>query len=80
MQSLPQCGGRPLAKSLSFHLAQLSRAGLVHGRQRGRFVIYTADFAAMSDLVGYLTENCCDGTDCRSDAAQPVHLDGKETP
>lgn len=61
--------------TLSFHLAQLAHAGLVHGRQQGRYVIYTADFAAMNDLVGYLTENCCGGAECGPAAAQPVRLD-----
>lgn len=63
--------------TLSFHLAQLAHAGLAHGRQQGRFVIYTADFAAMNDLVGYLTENCCGGADCRPAAAQPLRFERK---
>ena len=50
--------------TLSFHLAGLTRAGLAHSRQDGRFVIYSADFAAMNALVGYLTENCCGGASC----------------
>jgi ArsR family transcriptional regulator, arsenate/arsenite/antimonite-responsive transcriptional repressor len=50
--------------TLSFHLAHLSRAGLVHGRQAGRFVIYSADFQNMTRLVAYLTENCCGGKGC----------------
>jgi len=45
--------------TLSFHLSQLTRAGLARSRQEGRFVIYSADFKAMNGLVGYLTENCC---------------------
>jgi len=50
--------------SLSFHLKDLSHAGLVDSRQDGRFVIYTANFGAMTDLIGFLTENCCDGVSC----------------
>jgi len=50
--------------TLSFHLAHLARAGLVHGRQEGRFVIYSASFENMNTLVGYLTENCCGGAVC----------------
>lgn len=50
--------------TLSFHLAQLVRAGLVASRQEGRFVIYSAGFDAMSALVAYLTENCCGGRSC----------------
>ena len=50
--------------TLSFHLAHLARAGLVRPRQEGRFVIYSADFANMNALVGYLTDNCCGGRSC----------------
>jgi DNA-binding transcriptional ArsR family regulator len=48
-----------LPASLSFHLKELSRAGLVGSRQKGRFVWYRADLEAMNGLVAYLTENCC---------------------
>ena len=47
--------------TLSFHLKELRQAGLVTCRRAGRSLIYAADFAAMSGLVGYLTENCCGG-------------------
>jgi ArsR family transcriptional regulator, arsenate/arsenite/antimonite-responsive transcriptional repressor len=50
--------------TLSFHLAHLARAGLVKSRQEGRFVIYSADFQNMNQLVGYLSENCCRGSSC----------------
>lgn len=49
------------APTLSFHLKELSHADLVTGRQEGRFIRYTANFAAMSGLVDFLTENCCRG-------------------
>jgi len=52
------------APTLSFHLAHLARAGLVRSRQEGRFVIYSADFKNMNQLVGFLTENCCGGGSC----------------
>jgi DNA-binding transcriptional ArsR family regulator len=45
--------------TLSFHLKELSHAGLVASRALGRFVWYRADLAAMNGLVAYLTENCC---------------------
>ena len=51
--------------TLSFHLSQLTRAGIARSRQDGRFVIYSADYAAMKALVGYLTENCCAGKSCK---------------
>ena len=50
--------------ALSFHLAHLSRAGLISCQRDGRRLIYAADFAAMNTLVGYLTENCCAGAPC----------------
>jgi ArsR family transcriptional regulator len=49
---------------LSFHLKDLTHAALVNPRQEGRFVIYTANFDAMTSLIGFLTENCCTGTSC----------------
>jgi DNA-binding transcriptional ArsR family regulator len=50
--------------SLSFHLAQLTRAALIHPRRMSRSLIYAADFATMNGLVAYLTENCCGGQAC----------------
>jgi ArsR family transcriptional regulator len=52
--------------TLSFHLAGLTRAGLAKSRQEGRFVIYSADYAAMNALVGFLTDNCCQGAKCEA--------------
>jgi DNA-binding transcriptional ArsR family regulator len=45
--------------SLTFHTRGLVHAGLAMQHRISRQLIYTADFAAMNDLVGYLTENCC---------------------
>lgn len=53
--------------SLSFHLKDLSHADLVKSRQDGRFVIYTANFDAMTGLIAFLTENCCAGASCVAD-------------
>jgi DNA-binding transcriptional ArsR family regulator len=50
--------------SLSFHLKDLSHAELIKSRQEGRFIIYTANFDAMTSLIGFLTENCCAGATC----------------
>ncbi|HET7766741.1 MAG TPA: metalloregulator ArsR/SmtB family transcription factor [Burkholderiales bacterium] len=63
--------------TLSFHLAHLARAGLVRGRQEGRFVFYSADFENMNRLVGYLTENCCGGVPCAPAQRQPVATKGR---
>jgi ArsR family transcriptional regulator, arsenate/arsenite/antimonite-responsive transcriptional repressor len=48
--------------SLTFHLQNLQRAGLIAQRRESRQLFYSADFAAMNALVGYLTENCCAGS------------------
>ena len=52
--------GQP-SPTLSFHLTQLRFAGLVTSRRESRSIIYSANFKAMTDLLGYLTENCCGG-------------------
>jgi ArsR family transcriptional regulator, arsenate/arsenite/antimonite-responsive transcriptional repressor len=57
--------------SLTFHLQNLQRAGLIAQRRESRQLIYSADFPAMNALVGYLTENCCaeSGAECSSSCA-----------
>src|SRR6202162_2843993 len=52
--------------SLTFHLQNLQRAGLITQRRESRQLFYSADYAAMNGLVGYLTENCCrdSGAEC----------------
>ena len=47
--------------TLSFHLKELARAGLVSARQDGRYIYYAADFERMAALMSYLTRNCCRG-------------------
>lgn len=49
------------APTLSFHIAHLARAGLVNSRQESRFIFYSANFAAMDDMLAFLTDNCCQG-------------------
>jgi ArsR family transcriptional regulator len=48
--------------TLTFHFDRLRSAGLVTVRRDGRSMIYAAQFEAMNSLLGYLTENCCEGT------------------
>ena len=55
--------------SLSFHLAQLHRAGLINQERQHRSLIYSADYASMNALVAYLMENCCAGAGCGADTA-----------
>lgn len=52
------------AATLSFHIAQLVRAGLASSRQESRFIYYAADFGAMDELIAFLTDNCCQGGTC----------------
>jgi ArsR family transcriptional regulator, arsenate/arsenite/antimonite-responsive transcriptional repressor len=49
------------APTLSFHLKELHRAGLVSSRQESRFIYYAADFERMAALMTFLTHNCCRG-------------------
>jgi DNA-binding transcriptional ArsR family regulator len=50
--------------SLSFHLTQLRKAGLILQERHHRSLIYRANYPAMNALLAFLTENCCAGTDC----------------
>ncbi|MGZ8341417.1 MAG: ArsR/SmtB family transcription factor [Telluria sp.] len=52
------------ASTLSFHLKELTHAGLIAARQEGRFVMYAANFDRMNALLAFLTDNCCGGTPC----------------
>ena len=49
--------------TLSFHLKELSHAGLVTSQQSGRFIYYAPVIEAMNDLIGYLTDHCCSQSD-----------------
>src|ERR1044072_2669483 len=47
--------------TLTFHFDRLRVAGLVTVRREGRSMIYAARFETMNALLGFLTENCCQG-------------------
>jgi len=49
--------------SLTFHLQSLQRAGLINQLRASRQLIYSADYSAMNELVGYLTDKCCTAVD-----------------
>ena len=67
-------GGLPVGKiaeqlnlanaTLSFHLKELTNAGLTTATPNGRSIIYSANFNTMTELLDYLTENCCAGANC----------------
>jgi len=50
------------AATLSFHLKELKNAGIVKCRRDGRSLIYSPNFDSINQLLGFLTENCCQGT------------------
>lgn len=50
--------------TLSFHLKELMHAGLVTQERDGRSLIYRAAYDRMSAVLGFLTENCCQGQAC----------------
>lgn len=52
------------ASALSFHLKELTNAGLATQERASRNLIYRAAYGQMNALLGYLTQNCCAGTAC----------------
>ena len=69
--------------TLSFHLAQLERAGLLVSQRRSRQILYAADFARMRGLVAFLLDDCCHGRPeiCAGLlplGEHPIHQDEKE--
>lgn len=56
------------AATLSFHLKELLASGLVTQERASRHLIYRADYTRMNGLLGYLTENCCQGAACAVDS------------
>ncbi|MES2206193.1 MAG: metalloregulator ArsR/SmtB family transcription factor [Pseudomonadota bacterium] len=65
--------------SLSFHLKELSYAGLISARNQSRSIIYTANYTAMNDLIDFLMENCCSGKPCLSIKAPCSIMPTEET-
>lgn len=55
--------------TLSFHLQQLKHAGLATTQRKSTTIIYKANYETMNGVIGYLSENCCQGA---SDQCQPA--------
>jgi ArsR family transcriptional regulator, arsenate/arsenite/antimonite-responsive transcriptional repressor len=49
---------------LSFHLKELANAGLVNIERYSRSLVYRAAYGQMNSVLGYLTQNCCEGATC----------------
>ena len=55
--------------TLSAQLNILSNAGLIQGNRQGRSIIYTANYDAISGLIVFLMEDCCQG---REEVCSPI--------
>jgi ArsR family transcriptional regulator, arsenate/arsenite/antimonite-responsive transcriptional repressor len=64
--------------SLSFHLKELAHAELISQERQGRNLVYRANFLSMSQLMTYLSENCCQGQDCSVSANLSCDASPKE--
>jgi DNA-binding transcriptional ArsR family regulator len=47
--------------TLTFHLKELSHAGLVESRREGRSIIYSLRCDGMRELLNFLAKDCCKG-------------------
>lgn len=52
------------ATTLSFHLKELAGAGLATIERSSRFLVYRAEYGRMRSVLGFLTDNCCQGQPC----------------
>jgi DNA-binding transcriptional ArsR family regulator len=58
--------------TLSFHLKELASAGLVSQERASRNLVYRAEIGQMNGLMGYLTQNCCEGAACGLERASTL--------
>jgi DNA-binding transcriptional ArsR family regulator len=64
--------------TLSFHLSQLSRAGLVQARRAGRLLIYSAGYEQIEALIAFLMDNCCQGAATPAASAGRARTKGRK--
>lgn len=57
------------AATLSFHLKELTDAGLVTQERSGRHFVYRAAYERMNAVLAFLTDNCCAGAACALEPA-----------
>jgi ArsR family transcriptional regulator len=67
--------------TLTFHFDRLRQAGLVTVRREGRSMVYAARFETMNTLLGFLTENCCQGAEdaCAPAVCKPARSKGTKS-
>jgi ArsR family transcriptional regulator, arsenate/arsenite/antimonite-responsive transcriptional repressor len=65
---------------LTFHFDRLRMAELVSARRDGRSVIYAANFGTMSALLGFLSENCCQGAPANAAPGKPTRSRRAQSP
>ena len=63
--------------SLTFHLQTLHRAGLITQVRASRQLIYSADYAVMNGLVGFLTDKCCTASSSSCESECKPHRTAK---
>ncbi len=68
------------ATTLSFHLKELTYAGLIPQERDGRNLIYRAAFGRMNEVLAYLTHNCCQGEACLETTALGCDASACTTP
>jgi len=68
--------------TLTFHFDRLRDAGLVTVQRQGRSMIYAAQFEVMNELLGFLTENCCQGATekCAPTVCKPTRNNRTKAP
>lgn len=65
------------ATSLSFHLKELDRAGLLIATRQGRYIVYAVGIDGIRELLSFLTEDCCQGRpELCGEAFAPAELCG----
>jgi ArsR family transcriptional regulator len=67
------------AATLSFHLKELLHADLISQERSGRNLIYRAQFDRMNAVLGYLTQNCCQGQTCLTEVADACDCSNLKT-
>lgn len=66
--------------TLTNHLHILRRAGLVADERRGRVIQCRANYEQMNSLLGFLTENCCEGSGGPESCVPATHCLPRRTP